>query len=77
MWTFWKRKSAHDPLGDQESLTSAHLAIYGAADRMALVPESVAAFTASACRRTRHTSPHRSPFTSCLLPTNASWVQGS
>jgi uncharacterized protein len=54
MWTFWKRKSSHDPLRDHEALTCPHLAIYGAADPMVPVRESVAAYTRSACMRTRN-----------------------
>jgi len=54
MWTFWKTKCAHDTLRDHQSLTCEHLAVYGAADAMVPVPESVAAFTTSACSPTRH-----------------------
>jgi pimeloyl-ACP methyl ester carboxylesterase len=53
MWAFWKRKSAHDPLRDHEALTCPHLAVYGAADPMVPVRESVVAYTSSACSTTR------------------------
>ena len=53
MWTFWKRKSSHDPLPDHEALRCPHLAVYGAADPMVPVRESVAAYARSACMTTR------------------------
>ncbi len=65
MWTFWKRKSAHDPLRDHQSLKCPHLAIYGAADPMVPVPESVAAFTTSACSPIR---PITAPVTVHIAP---------
>lgn len=49
MWTFWKRKSAHDPLRDHRLVSCPHLAIYGAADPMVPVRDSAAAYTTSAC----------------------------
>ena len=65
MWTFWKRKSAHDPLRDHQSLGCAHLAIYGAADPMVPVWESIAAYATSACMPTRRAG---APLTIHLVP---------
>lgn len=54
MWPFWKRKSPHDPLHDHAALTCPHLAIYGAADPMVPVRESIDAYTRSACMTARN-----------------------
>jgi pimeloyl-ACP methyl ester carboxylesterase len=54
VWPLWSDKSAHDPLHDHRALTCPHLAVYGTADAMVPVQESIEAYTRSACLPGRH-----------------------
>jgi hypothetical protein len=54
MWAFFKREHDHDPIPDCVSLRCPQLAIFGSADRLVPVQESVAAFTTAACAAGRH-----------------------
>jgi pimeloyl-ACP methyl ester carboxylesterase len=54
MWAFFKREHDHDPIPDCLSLRCPQLAIFGSADRLVPVEESVAAFSAAACTTGRH-----------------------
>lgn len=54
MWGFFKREHDHDPIRDCLSLRCPHLAIFGSADRLVPVEESVATFTTAACTTGRH-----------------------
>lgn len=53
MWEFWKRIRDHDPIADCLALRCPHLAIFGSADQIVPVEESVAAFAAAACNPSR------------------------
>ncbi|WP_158854535.1 alpha/beta hydrolase family protein [Saccharothrix deserti] len=52
-WRFLKRKQDHDPVPDALRLRCPHLAIFGGADELVPVADSVHLFTAAACH------PHR------------------
>jgi hypothetical protein len=54
MWAFFKREHDHDPIPDCLSLRCPHLAIFGSADRLVPVAESVVAFSSAACTAGRH-----------------------
>ena len=54
MWAFFKREHDHDPIPDCLSLRCPHLAVFGSADRLVPVEESVTAFSAAACTSGRH-----------------------
>jgi pimeloyl-ACP methyl ester carboxylesterase len=53
-WTFFKREHGHDPIPDCLALRCPHLAIFGSADPLVPVEQSVVAFTAAACATSRH-----------------------
>ncbi|NBH03066.1 alpha/beta hydrolase [Amycolatopsis sp. SID8362] len=53
-WEFTKRKQDHDPIPDVLRLRCPHLATFGGADELVPVADSVALFTAAACRAERH-----------------------
>jgi uncharacterized protein len=53
-WAFFKRERDHDPMPDCLALRCPHLVIFGSADRLVPIEESVAAFTASARDTRRH-----------------------
>jgi uncharacterized protein len=55
LWEFLKRKNDHDPLPDAAQLRSPHLAIFGGADQLVPVTESIRLFSTVAC------GPDRSP----------------
>lgn len=54
LWEFQKRKQDHDPLLDALRLRCPHLAIFGGADELVPVADSVHLFSATACRSDRH-----------------------
>lgn len=49
-WTFLKRKQDHDPVPDFQALRSPCLALFGSADRLVPVADSIASFSSAACR---------------------------
>ncbi|HEX3791968.1 MAG TPA: alpha/beta fold hydrolase [Pseudonocardiaceae bacterium] len=53
LWEFLKRKQDHDPVPDALRLRCPHLAIFGAADQLVPVVDSVHLFTAAACHPSR------------------------
>jgi pimeloyl-ACP methyl ester carboxylesterase len=53
LWEFIKRKYDHDPLPDAAHLRCPHLALFGGADELVPVAESIQAFSTVACRRDR------------------------
>ncbi|MGW5488729.1 alpha/beta hydrolase family protein [Streptosporangium sandarakinum] len=54
LWEFLRRKQDHDPIPDAARLRCPHLAIFGGADELVPVAESVRLFGAAACRPDRH-----------------------
>ncbi|MFB7653713.1 MULTISPECIES: alpha/beta hydrolase family protein [unclassified Streptomyces] len=56
LWEFLKRKQDHDPLRDARRLSCPHLALFGAADPVVPVAESIGLFSAAAGHAERH--PH-------------------
>ncbi|WP_441285329.1 alpha/beta hydrolase family protein [Streptomyces sp. SD11] len=54
LWGFLKRKQDHDPLRDARRLRCPHLALFGAADAVVPVAESVGLFSATAGHVERH-----------------------
>ena len=55
-WMFWKRKHDHDPIPDHGALRCPHLAIFGSADPLVPVCDSISEFTRSGCDPTRTSS---------------------
>ncbi|QQQ78328.1 alpha/beta hydrolase [Saccharothrix sp. 6-C] len=53
LWAFLKRKQDHDPVPDAVRLRCPHLALFGAADDVVPVADSVQLFTAAACHPDR------------------------
>jgi hypothetical protein len=53
LWAFLQRKNDHDPLPNAARLRCPHLAIFGGADELVPVTESIHSFSAVACRRDR------------------------
>jgi pimeloyl-ACP methyl ester carboxylesterase len=51
LWEFLKRKQDHDPVPDARRLRCPHLAIFGGADELVPVADSVQLFAAAACHR--------------------------
>jgi pimeloyl-ACP methyl ester carboxylesterase len=64
-WTFWRRKAHHDPLIDHRSIRCPHLAVFGAADPLIPVADSISAFGGTACDPNR---PGRATVTFHVLP---------
>ena len=62
-WEFLKRKQDHDPLPDVRRLRCPHLAIFGGADELVPVADSVRLFSAAACHRD-----HLAPLTVEVFP---------
>ncbi|MET9480696.1 alpha/beta hydrolase [Streptomyces sp. NPDC006638] len=56
LWAFLARKQDHDPVRDAARLRCPHLAIFGGADELVPVADSVGLFTTTACRPDR--DPH-------------------
>jgi pimeloyl-ACP methyl ester carboxylesterase len=54
LWRFTKRKQDHDPIPDALRLRCPHLAIFGAADELVPVADSIHLFSAAACHPDRH-----------------------
>ncbi|MBW4722064.1 alpha/beta hydrolase family protein [Saccharothrix obliqua] len=54
LWTFTKRKQDHDPVPDLLGLRCPLLAVFGGADPLVPVADSVRAYTAAACHPDRH-----------------------
>ena len=54
MWAFFKREQDHDPIPDCLALRCPQLAIFGSADPLVPVQESIAALTAAASTSGRH-----------------------
>ncbi|MFE9749558.1 alpha/beta hydrolase family protein [Saccharothrix saharensis] len=52
-WVFLKRKQDHDPVPDAVRLRCPHLAVFGAADELVPVAESVRLFATAACHPDR------------------------
>ncbi|MET8163144.1 alpha/beta hydrolase [Streptomyces sp. NPDC005329] len=65
LWEFLKRKQDHDPVPDTLRLRCPHLAIFGGADPLVPVAESIHRFDTAACRPDRH---HRATLTTELFP---------
>jgi uncharacterized protein len=49
LWEFIKRKQDHDPIPDALSLHFPHLALYGGADEVVPVADSIRLFSTAAC----------------------------
>lgn len=64
-WEFTKRKQDHDPVPDLLGLRCPHLAMFGGADALVPVVDSVEIFTAAACRPGRDPRHH---FTARVFP---------
>jgi uncharacterized protein len=64
-WGFLKRKQDHDPIPDTLRLRCPHLAIFGGADRLVPVPESVNLLSQAACHPDRH---HQATLTVEIFP---------
>jgi len=54
LWKFTKRKQDHNPIADALRLRRPHLAIFGAADVLVPVADSIHLFSAAACQPDRH-----------------------
>lgn len=54
LWRFTKRKQDHDPIPDALRLRCPHLAIFGAADELVPVDDSIHLFSTAACHPDRH-----------------------
>lgn len=54
VWAFLKRKQDHDPIPDALALRCPHLAVFGGADELVPVAESIRLFAAAACHPDRH-----------------------
>jgi pimeloyl-ACP methyl ester carboxylesterase len=54
LWEFLKRKQDHDPIPDALRLRCPHLAIFGGADQLVPVVDSIHLFTTAACHPDRH-----------------------
>ncbi|WP_307163604.1 alpha/beta hydrolase family protein [Streptomyces rishiriensis] len=54
LWEFLKRKQDHDPLSDTPRLRCPHLAVFGGADPLVPVAESIHRFATAACGPGRH-----------------------
>jgi len=54
LWRFTKRKQDHDPIPDALRLRCPHLAIFGAADELVPVADSIHLFSTAACHPERH-----------------------
>ncbi|MEV7401935.1 alpha/beta hydrolase [Streptomyces sp. NPDC091267] len=53
-WEFLKRKQDHDPMRDVTRLRCPHLALFGGADELVPVADSVRLFSTAACHPDRH-----------------------
>jgi pimeloyl-ACP methyl ester carboxylesterase len=54
LWRFTKRKQDHDPIPDALRLRCPHLAVFGGADDLVPVADSIHLFSAAACHPERH-----------------------
>jgi pimeloyl-ACP methyl ester carboxylesterase len=54
LWEFLKRKQDHDPIPDVLRLRCPNLAIFGGADQLVPVADSIRLFSAAVCRPDRH-----------------------
>jgi pimeloyl-ACP methyl ester carboxylesterase len=54
LWRFTKRKQDHDPIPNALGLRCPHLAVFGAADELVPVADSVHLFSTAACHPGRH-----------------------
>jgi uncharacterized protein len=54
LWEFLKRKQDHDPIPDALRLRCPHLAIFGGADELVPVADSISLFSTAACHPDRH-----------------------
>ncbi len=54
LWEFTKRKQDHDPIPNTLRLRCPHLAIFGGADELVPVADSIHLFAAAACHPDRH-----------------------
>lgn len=64
-WTFLRHKQDHDPVADIEDLRCRCLAIFGTADRLVPVAESIAKFASAACNQSR---PDEATVTIAMFP---------
>jgi pimeloyl-ACP methyl ester carboxylesterase len=55
VWEFLKRKQDHDPIPDALALRCPHLVLFGGADELVPVAESIRLFSTAACHPNRHT----------------------
>ncbi|MEU6577615.1 alpha/beta hydrolase [Streptomyces sp. NPDC046805] len=53
LWTFLKRKQDHDPMSDLLGLRCPHLALFGGADTLVPVADSIHKFATAACHPAR------------------------
>jgi pimeloyl-ACP methyl ester carboxylesterase len=65
LWEFLKRKQDHDPVPDALRLRCPHLAIFGGADELVPVADSIRLLGTTACHPDRH---HRATTTVELFP---------
>jgi len=54
LWTFVRRKQDHDPVPDALRLHCPHLAVFGGADQLVPVADSIRLFSDAACHPDRH-----------------------
>jgi uncharacterized protein len=54
LWTFVRRKQDHDPIPDALRLHRPHLAVFGGADQLVPVADSIRLFSDAACHPDRH-----------------------
>lgn len=57
LWGFLTRKQDHDPIPDALRLRCPHLALFGGADELVPVPDSIRLFSATVCDPHRHRAP--------------------
>ncbi len=67
-WAFFTRKQNYDPMGDADAIKCPWLALYGTADRLVQVAQSVAAFADRATTVTLPDADHRLQIEGLLAP---------
>ncbi|HEY7146246.1 MAG TPA: alpha/beta hydrolase [Streptosporangiaceae bacterium] len=74
LWTFVRRKQDHDPIPDALRLRCPHLAVFGGADQLVPVPDSIRLFSDAACHPDR---PDRATLTVAVFPGASHRIQAN
>jgi hypothetical protein len=74
LWSFVRRKQDHDPVPDALRLRCPHLAVFGGADQMVPVADSIRLFSDAACHPDRH---DRATLTVAVFPGASHRIQAN